>query len=223
MKVESNLLCDDLYKDRRQLFEKAIKGSYKWLKYKVSRFISSNYVEDAVQSSILNFYEYHIDRFNMNYGDSSELEKRAKNYFLKRFFWFLSDTNYYGKKFKNKILNDFEQGNDLFDKLGHKDNLFYGHCGWTSKMGDNEKKSGCMFNHNGNLGRRVFELSNVYIKETDIYLNQFKEYVKTVNIQQRLKSRIILFLCTFDKSILRTNYTYYMNKIKSLMADFNGV
>ena len=202
--------------EKKEIFDSIITQSYKWLKIQVSKYIPRYYIDDSVQNAIMNFYQYHFKYFNLEYDtDYVSKYRRAKCYFLNRFFWYLSKKCFYGKKLRQEIKIDIDLNDEA---VSRKDNLFY-----SNKVSDESKTSvddSCL------IKKYAIQMANDINEnfgfENNIYISQFTQFIKDREMKKMIKKKILLYLKTLNTMVFGTNVSFYMNKIKKLNTEFNS-
>ena len=116
---------EEINEQRKKMFEIIINKYYSYLKYRVSCIIPPkhtggiNYAEDISHDAITFFYTYHLNNFNMSY-EIERIYTRARNYFFKRFFWYLTKKTFYGQNTRRYILKNSKVIEILLNSNTHK-------------------------------------------------------------------------------------------------------
>jgi hypothetical protein len=225
---------------KKKMFEEILKKKYNWLIFKMKkRNIRGDRAVEIIHEAIINFYTYHFNYFNFdkyplidittNEG-LLKIKEKANTYFLCCVFRFLAKESFYYLKFKTTLQHEREEELSYSFNNEVVDNLMYG--GRQAIDGRNLHHSDDELGENSTGSTKIDKMlqlnrnnvQNFLDVEERMYIKQLSKYVKKVFMKEKTKNMILKYLDTLDLNVFDGfNITYYKEKIKNVIIDFNNL
>ena len=180
----------------------------KWtplMRNKATKVFGYALAEDIINDYLIYFMNFHFSHFNLNWeGDKiaakeknisieEQINKRAKNFYIQRFYWYISKKCFYNKKYRKLYAVD---NKEFSPESGENisTSLFY-----SGTSTDEDKNNFISFDGDVNGINILFDYK--FENDFDIYISQLINFIEehVEGLYEPTKQKILKFLKIYQK------------------------